>query len=166
MADMYGKQDRGKSLAIVTLLPYLGPALGPLVGGLVTQRVHWSWIFWIMSIVDAVVLLLGLTIIRETYTPVLLRHKAAREGRVNAHVGKRLHTRTDLLRPLNILIHRPIIWLISLVSTLSFGVYCLMLASYATRLKSSAACITSQLLSDPPSLAKSVVAFSIAYIAD
>jgi MFS family permease len=132
MADMYGKQDRGKSLAIVTLLPYLGPALGPLVGGLVTQRVHWSWIFWIMSIVDAVVLLLGLTIIRETYTPVLLRHKAAREGRVNAHVGKRLHTRTDLLRPLNILIHRPIIWLISLVSTLSFGVYCLMLASYAT----------------------------------
>jgi MFS family permease len=132
MADIYGKQDRGKSLAIVTLLPYLGPALGPLVGGLVTQLVHWSWIFWVMSIVDAVVLLLGLAIIRETYTPVLLRRKAAQEGRTHTHVTKRSHMKTDLLRPLHILIHRPIVWLISLVSTLSFGVYCLMLASYAT----------------------------------
>jgi MFS family permease len=135
MADMYGKADRGKSLAVVTLLPYLGPALGPIMGGLVTQLVHWSWIFWIMSIVNAVALLLGLLIIRETYTPELLRRKAAREGTGLPHrskKAKRSHLWTSLLRPLHILVHRPIIWLISLVGSLAFGVYCLMLSSYAT----------------------------------
>lgn len=136
MADMYGRADRGKSLAIVTLLPYLGPALGPIVGGLTMQLVHWSWIFWIMSIVNAVILLLGLVVIRETYTPVLLRRKAIREGTViqQGQLGARSpkQWKTDLIRPLHILVHRPIIWFISLVSTLAFGVYCLMLSTYAT----------------------------------
>jgi hypothetical protein len=130
MADMYGAADRGKSLAIVTLLPYLGPALGPLVGGVVTQYIHWSWIFWIMSIVDTAGLLLGLIVIRETYAPVLLRRKAAREG--TSLPPKKSHIRASLLRPMHILVHRPIIWFISLVGTLAFGVYCLMLSSYAT----------------------------------
>jgi MFS family permease len=130
MADMYGKKDRGKSLAIVTLLPYLGPALGPLLGGLVTQFVHWKWIFWIMSIVDAVILIIGFLIIRETYTPVLLRRKAAKEG--TPVPPQPSHMKTSLLRPLHIFIHRPIIWLISLVGTLAFGVYCLVLSSYAS----------------------------------
>jgi MFS family permease len=80
MADMYGEKDRGKSLAIVTLLPYLGPALGPIVGGLATQLVHWSWIFWIMSIFNAVIIVFGFFCIRETYTPVLFRRKALAEG--------------------------------------------------------------------------------------
>lgn len=136
MADMYGKKDRGKSLAIVTLLPYLGPALGPLLGGAVGEKLHWSWIFWIMSIVDAVILLLGLLIIRETYTPVLLRRKAKKEGSsIPRHkAGKTKFSRmtTDLLRPIHILTHRPIIWLVALEATLSFSVYCIMLSSYAT----------------------------------
>jgi MFS family permease len=135
MADMYGKTNRGKSLAIVTLLPYVGPALGPIVGGLVSRLVHWSWVFWIMSIVDAMVLLLGAVIIRETYTPVLLRRKAVQNGdsvhgRQSEGV-KQSHLTKDLLRPLHILIHRPIIWIISLVGTLAFGAYSFMLSSYA-----------------------------------
>lgn len=135
MADLYGKKDRGKSLAIVTLLPYLGPALGPLVGGVVGELIHWSWIFWIMSIVDAIVLLLGLLVIQETYTPVLLRRKARKQGTAIPHKSgetKLSRMKTDLLRPLHILVHRPVIWLISLEGTLSFGVYCIMLSSYAT----------------------------------
>lgn len=136
MADMYGKKDRGKSLAIVTLLPYLGPALGPLLGGAVSEKLHWSWIFWIMSIVDFVILLLGLLIIRETYTPVLLRRKARREGtsitRHNTGESKASRMKKDLLRPIHILTHRPIIWPIALETTLCFSVFCIMLSSYAT----------------------------------
>ncbi|KAJ8064155.1 hypothetical protein OCU04_006508 [Sclerotinia nivalis] len=39
MADMYGKRERGKSLAIESFLPYLGPALSSIVGGIITQLV-------------------------------------------------------------------------------------------------------------------------------
>jgi len=46
MADMFGASDRGKSLDIVMLLPYLGL----VVGGPVTQLVYWRWLFCIVSI--------------------------------------------------------------------------------------------------------------------
>jgi MFS family permease len=135
MADLYGESERGKSLAIVTLLPYLGPALGPLVGGLVTQLVSWQWVFWIMSSIDALILCLGIFVIRETYTPVLLQRKATSEGiaapEAQTSRAKRNQFATKLLRPIHILIHRPIIWVIALVSALAFSAYTLVLSSYA-----------------------------------
>jgi MFS family permease len=135
MADMYGKSQRGRSMAIVTLLPYIGPALGPIVGGLVTQFIHWSWIFWIMSLIDTVIVLLGLAFIQESYTPVLLRRKAAKEDSrpQGTHSAKSLHDRLGphLVRPLRILVLRPVIWPISILAAISFGVYSLMLSTYA-----------------------------------
>ncbi|KAI4911011.1 hypothetical protein J4E90_007268 [Alternaria incomplexa] len=133
MADMYGEKERGKSLALVTLLPFLGPALGPIIGGLVTHSLHWSWVFWIMSAFNAVVLVVGYFLIRESYTPVLLRRKAlAESGNVLTTKAERARIAQNLLRPIRIFITRPITWLISLTATLSFAVYTLMLATYAS----------------------------------
>lgn len=133
MADMYGENERGKSLAMVSLLPFLGPALGPIVGGLVTHSIHWSWIFWIMSIFNAVILILGFVWIRESYTPVLLRRKALAEGgNVPTAKAERVRIAQHLLRPVRILMERPIIWLNALTATLSFAVYTLMLSTYAS----------------------------------
>lgn len=135
MADMYGEKDRGKSLAMVTLLPYLGPALGPIVGGLVTQFIHWSWVFWIMSMFNAVVLLSGIVFICESYTPVILRRKTIVAASPLAGPEERREMppiTTELMRPLRLLVHRPIIWITALTGTISFSVYTLMLSTYAT----------------------------------
>jgi omega-6 fatty acid desaturase (delta-12 desaturase) len=136
MADMYGKSERGRSLAIVTLLPYVGPALGPVIGGLITQYLHWSWIFWIMSLVNSVIVLLGLAFIRESYTPVLLRRKAARQSNTPLNEHSTAISKAGLgpylMRPFQILVQRLVIWPISLIAAISFGVYTLMLSSYAT----------------------------------
>lgn len=136
MADMYTERDRGRSLAIVLLLPYLGPAIGPILGGMVTQWIHWPWIFWIMSAFEALVLVIGLVLIHESYTPVLLRRKAtesterALDGRNESEKLSRLLR--HLKCPLELMVQRPIIWIISLEGVISFTVYAFMLSTYAT----------------------------------
>ncbi|KAJ4360759.1 uncharacterized protein N0V89_001326 [Didymosphaeria variabile] len=77
MADMFREEERGKSMAIVSLLTYAGPALGPILGGVVTQLLRWQWIFWILSILNTIVTIIGVFLLEETYTPVLLRRKHA-----------------------------------------------------------------------------------------
>ncbi|KAH9884882.1 major facilitator superfamily domain-containing protein [Xylariomycetidae sp. FL2044] len=143
MADLYEAKDRGKSLALASFLPYLGPALGPIVGGVVAQLVDWPWLFWVMSIFNAFVTLIGAIFLRESYTPLLLRRKAqAQSGRPadpSATVWKwalwhdvlsRLGT--NLMRPLRILIRRPVMQVISLTTGLNFGIYTLTLSTFAT----------------------------------
>lgn len=140
MADMYGKKDRGKAVAIASLLPYLGPALGPIIGGLITQHVEWQWIFWIMSAFDALPTLLGLFCIRESYTPVLLRRKAQRHRKTTAaaeflkwSVWKDVGAifLTNLWRPCRLLLKRPIIQLIGVIVALNFAIYTILIGTYA-----------------------------------
>lgn len=143
MADMYRKEHRGKSLAIATFVPYLGPALGPVIGGLISQKLTWPWLFWILSIFDAIITLTTLLLVPETYTPVLLRRKTSARVDTNLELSsnplekslrqdfyRRLST--NLLRPLKLLVHRPIIQVISLIMALNFGVYCLLLSTFAS----------------------------------
>ncbi|KAI0894752.1 putative florfenicol exporter [Annulohypoxylon nitens] len=143
MADMYHAKDRGKSLAIASFLPYLGPALGPIIGGVVVQLVQWPWLFWILSIADAFIVVLGVIVIRESYTPVLLRHKAAARSDQSGDSAlspakwafwKDFFSRLMiyLRRPVRLLVRRPIIQVISLTLGLNFGVYTLMLSTFAT----------------------------------
>ncbi|KAK1983492.1 major facilitator superfamily transporter [Colletotrichum cereale] len=130
MTDMYRKEDRGKSLALVTLISFLGPGLGPLLGSAITQKLEWPWLFWIMSILDAGISVAGLLLIKESYAPVLMarRHNAGSKSfRVAASkMAENLH------RPLELLWRRPIIQVIALVWAVNFGVYCLLLSTFAT----------------------------------
>ncbi|KAI2473586.1 putative florfenicol exporter [Annulohypoxylon bovei var. microspora] len=143
MADMYHAKDRGKSLAIASFLPYLGPALGPIVGGVVVQLVSWPWLFWIISIFDAFITVLGAIVIKESYTPVLLRRKAAALSDQSENptlspakwaFWQDFFSRLMiyLRRPIRLLVRRPIIQIISLILGLNFGIYTLMISTFAT----------------------------------
>jgi MFS family permease len=144
MADMYGKSHRGRSIALATFLPYLGPALGPIVGGLATGYVSWHWLFWILSFLDAIVVLLGILTIKESYTPVLLKRKAAKN--VDRKKNDEKHSSPNhrvfwsqlaaqfagnLKRPALLLVKQPAVQLIALVMALNFGTYVLMISTTA-----------------------------------
>ncbi|OAA82022.1 MFS transporter [Akanthomyces lecanii RCEF 1005] len=148
LADMFRAEERGRSLALATFLPYMGPALGPIVGGLTSQHLPWAWLFWILSIFDAAVVLLGFFTVSETYTPVLLARKAdaaTRAGDESTAVDKwtlqyagdfcrdlRSRLGASLLRPLALMVQRPAVQVIALIMALDFAVYCLLLSTYAT----------------------------------
>ncbi|KAJ5279797.1 hypothetical protein N7478_005169 [Penicillium angulare] len=76
LTDMYRAEHRGKSLAIATFFPYLGPAIGPILGGVISQNLRWEWSFWILSLFEGAITLIGILFFTECYTPALLRRKA------------------------------------------------------------------------------------------
>lgn len=143
LADIYRAEHRGKSLALATFIPYLGPALGPILGGVIAQHLRWEWLFWILSIFQAAVAVLGLFFFSETYTPALLRKKAAAQRDPSLTPSQNpwskefardlfAKLRVNLLRPMLLLVQRPVIQVISLIMALNFAVYILMLSTYAS----------------------------------
>ncbi|KAK5633586.1 hypothetical protein RRF57_009300 [Xylaria bambusicola] len=119
VTDMYPSKYRGRSLALASLLSYLGPALGPIIGGLLTQLLAWPYLFWVVSIFNAVITFLGFFIVKESYTPAARRDTVSR---FSAH----------LTRPFAQLIQRPIVQIISFSLALEFGIFSLVLSTYAT----------------------------------
>ncbi|KAK3337759.1 major facilitator superfamily domain-containing protein [Cercophora scortea] len=130
MADMFSISHRGRSMAIASFLPFLGPSLGPIIGGFMTQWVQWQWIFYIMSIFSTFPTTLGIFIIRESYTPLLLRRKSPTPSPATTKIKPLLLP--SLLRPISLLLRRPIIQLLALPLALNFGLYSLILSTYAT----------------------------------
>lgn len=47
LTDLVPLRERGKYMAIVQMTNTVGAALGPFLGGLITSRSTWRWVFWI-----------------------------------------------------------------------------------------------------------------------
>lgn len=148
MTDMYTADMRGRSLAMAGLLPYLGPALGPIVGGVAAQNLDWPWLFYIISLFAAATTAAGLLALPESYTPALLHRKARAEHpaaggdddpRFRAFSPTTRAFYRDLLarlragvyRPVRLLLRRPVMQYIALNGGLNFGIYSIMLSTFA-----------------------------------
>lgn len=140
---MYKPEMRGRSLAIAGLLPYLGPALGPIVGGVAAQHLDWAWLFYIISLLDTAIVMLGFLVLPESYTPILL-HRKGRSEKPEHPRYQVLSTRTgafyrDLVsrlgtsvrRPVRLLLRRPVMQLIALNNGINFAIYCIVLGTFA-----------------------------------
>lgn len=72
LSDCWKAEERGSATAVYSLAPFLGPAIGPIgmydldpttvsmltglkAGGYLTQYMDWRWIFWVVSMADALV---------------------------------------------------------------------------------------------------------------
>ncbi|GAA6004698.1 hypothetical protein JCM11491_002199 [Sporobolomyces phaffii] len=78
LSDLWRPEERGKSAALYSLGPLVGPSLGPIIGAFCsTISSGWKWVFWSTSMFSALVQLLGLVLLRETYHPVLLNEQVS-----------------------------------------------------------------------------------------
>lgn len=78
LADCYQPSNMGAAAAIYSALPILGPVAGPILGGFLVQHTSWRWIFYVVSIWDVVVQVIGYFFLEESYTPLLLERKLQR----------------------------------------------------------------------------------------
>ncbi|KAL1883778.1 hypothetical protein VTK73DRAFT_8314 [Phialemonium thermophilum] len=141
LGDLFTAEQRGRAMSIYSLTPLLGPAIGPIAGGFITQRTTWRWIFYSTTIADAVIQLVGLFLLRETYAPVLLSRKKARLIRETGNQA--LHTEYDhpertfmqtlkraLTRPFRLLWTQPIVQVLALYMMYLYGQLYLQLSSF------------------------------------
>lgn len=77
LGDVFSPATRGKALVIYAMAVVGGPTLGPIVGSALIQTGNsWRWTEYVTGIFKAVVLLLDVLIIDESYSPTLLKYKA------------------------------------------------------------------------------------------
>jgi MFS family permease len=123
-------------------VPILGPAIGPILGGLITQGAGWPWIFWAVSIFDALLIIWAIFFFRETYAPPILYEKAMRLRKTS---NQDYHTEFELsnpklsttlwislTRPYRLLTTQPIIQLMSLYLAYNFGILYIVLSTFAS----------------------------------
>ncbi|KAJ7799959.1 major facilitator superfamily domain-containing protein [Mycena olivaceomarginata] len=144
LGDVWRTEERGQSLRVYSLIQLLGAAVGPIIGGFMTARTTWRWMFWSTSIFQAVMLLVEITTFHETYAPVILRKRAERLRRSTGDpqyrtAYERLESTKSvpavlsraLTRPLRLLAFNPIIQVTALIQAWSYGMLYIVLSSFA-----------------------------------
>lgn len=141
LGDCFKPEERGKSVAIYSLAPLIGPAAGPIAGGFITEHTSWRWVFYATSIADAVIQCVGFFLLRETHAPTILRRKAARMRKETGDPS--WHTefetpdrtvlsvlRTALVRPFRLLATQPIVQVLAVYMAFMYGMMYLMLSTF------------------------------------
>ncbi|KAE8397668.1 MFS general substrate transporter [Aspergillus pseudonomiae] len=65
-ADVITRAERGRYLVYTSLGWTIGPAIGPIIGGILVQYLGWRSIFWFLTILGGVILVLILGFLQET----------------------------------------------------------------------------------------------------
>ena len=78
--DIVDEEHRALAFSIWSIGPMNGPVIGPVVGGFVFQYLGWRWTNWVV-IIGASVAWLMTSLIKETYSPAILRARAAKKRR-------------------------------------------------------------------------------------
>ncbi|KAL2753113.1 hypothetical protein ACRALDRAFT_1083567 [Sodiomyces alcalophilus JCM 7366] len=141
LSDCWRAEERGMATAIYSLAPFLGPAVGPIAAGYLTQNLDWRWIFWTVSIADALVQVLAFLFLRETYAPKILLLKARKLRKLTGNQKLRteyerpdrtfLQTlRTNLVRPFIMLGTQPVLQVTAGYRAYLYGLMYLVLASF------------------------------------
>lgn len=138
LADFLPPVERGVAIAIFAATTLVGPSAGAVVGASVVQSSFgWRWTAWISMIMGAIFGAIGFIVLPETYVPVLLKRRARRlrlESGNSALHSKLEETPVDiedflvryLSRPFVMLFQEPILLLMTLYISFTFGIVYLL----------------------------------------
>ncbi|RAH60880.1 MFS general substrate transporter [Aspergillus piperis CBS 112811] len=150
--DIFPKEQRGLSLALLNMDPVLGFCLS-IAAGYITEYSTWRWAFHATPIFAGVIILTSLSLSRETYAPVLLHRKKQALQLMPDYRGLTLLTQFEqatntttpstsksqtltslyhrtLFRSLRLLLTQPIVQALSLYHGYIYGLVYLILSTF------------------------------------
>ncbi|KAK5136161.1 hypothetical protein LTR08_003998 [Meristemomyces frigidus] len=141
LGDVWLPQERGKAMALYSLMPLLGPAVGPIAGGFITQYSNWRWVFYSTCIAAMLIQIAGIFLLHETYAPELLKRKKKQLIKITGNKELRTefenpsrtlsaHLKTAFARPFILLFTQPIVQVLAAYIGYVYGVLYLVLASF------------------------------------
>lgn len=141
LGDIWLPQERGRAMALYSLMPLLGPAIGPIAGAFIAQNADWRWVFYTTSIAAMLVQGMGLLFLQETYAAAILNGKKKELVKITGNQELRTefdtpnrklcsHIGIALKRPFKLLLTQPIVQVLSLYIGFVYGVLYLVLATF------------------------------------
>ncbi|KAI7337565.1 MFS multidrug transporter [Hortaea werneckii] len=141
LGDLWLPQERGKAMALYSLMPLLGPAIGPIAGGFIAQYSDWRWVFYSTCIAAIAIQCAGFFFLHETYAAEILKRKKKQLIKVTGNTELHTefenpsrkfsaHLKTALSRPFVLITTQPIVQVLALYIGYVYGVLYLVLASF------------------------------------
>jgi len=77
LGEVWRPEQRGRSMAILSIITNLGPCIGPVIGGIIAERSlsSWRWAFWTTTILNAVLQLLTIPFLHESHAQTIIRKR-------------------------------------------------------------------------------------------
>lgn len=94
-ADLFHPSERGRPISIYAIGPMAGPVLGSMIGYWILYG-GWRWLFWCMTILSALNLVILICLTEETYAPVIekiLRYRVRHPKEKPSTLAERLSPR-------------------------------------------------------------------------
>lgn len=95
VGDILPPKMRGSAIGIIMLMSLVGGAVGPAFAGFIAQSIGWRQILWISALLAGISELVFLLLLRETYTPTILKRRAAQY--LKEHIEPSLNTDTKVV---------------------------------------------------------------------
>lgn len=141
IADLFAERDRASAMALYTMGPLMGPIIGPVMGGFITQSIGIQYVFYLIVGLCGLSSIIAVPLLRETYAPVIrlrraksssdLEKVAVADPRISEVPTNKLKYLWDnLTRPMLILTHSFICFILSFYMALIYGVFYLMFATF------------------------------------
>ncbi|KAJ3499578.1 hypothetical protein NLG97_g216 [Lecanicillium saksenae] len=142
IADLYVPSERGAAVALSCISPLFGPALGPVIGGFVSRGLGWRWTFWIILIFAGIVTLATFLTMKETFEPVILKHKTTTALR-KTYADNLPDIRSTpaqllgntMIRPFKIFMLSPVVLTLSLYTSFIYGLNYVLFTTFANVFK-------------------------------
>ncbi|KAJ8608092.1 hypothetical protein MRB53_039841 [Persea americana] len=108
--DIVDEEHRILAFSVFSIAPINSPVIGAIAGGFIYEYLGWRWNSWVVMIVTGVGLVF-ITLIGETYAPVILRRKAAKARKESGddRYWSRYDEKTSYVELLKINLSRPFV---------------------------------------------------------